>query len=149
GWGWGGLLMTKRRGGGRTGNGRGRSKGRARRGNTRGGEGAVGRSDTSAAKKPRRSVRGQSRYCDLAQSGLTGIVMTKAVLGVIGGSGIYDLPGLEKVRQRAIKSPWGEPSAPLRVGEIAGTPGVFLSRHDTGHRLSPSDINYRAHIHAL
>ena len=46
--------------------------------------------------------------------------MTKAVLGVIGGSGIYDLPGLEKVRQKAIKSPWGEPSAPLRVGEIAG-----------------------------
>ena len=72
--------------------------------------------------------------------------MTKAVLGVIGGSGIYDLPGLEKVRQRAIKSPWGEPSAPLRVGEIAGTPVVFLSRHDKGHRLSPSDINYRANL---
>src|SRR6266702_340338 len=75
--------------------------------------------------------------------------MTKAVLGVIGGSGIYDLPGLEKVRQRAIKSPWGEPSAPLRVGEIAGTPVVFLSRHDKGHRLSPSDINYRANIDVL
>ena len=63
--------------------------------------------------------------------------MTKAVLGIIGGSGIYDLPGLEKVRQKKIKSPWGEPSAPLRVGEIAGTPVVFLSRHDKGHRLSP------------
>src|SRR5438045_2224316 len=75
--------------------------------------------------------------------------MTKAVLGVIGGSGIYDLPGLEKVRQRAIKSPWGEPSAPLRVGEIAGTPVVFLSRHDKGHRLSPSDINYRANIDVM
>ncbi len=75
--------------------------------------------------------------------------MTEAVLGVIGGSGIYDLPGLEKVRQRAIKSPWGEPSAPLRVGEIAGTPVVFLSRHDKGHRLSPSDINYRANIDVL
>ncbi|MET0629984.1 MAG: S-methyl-5'-thioadenosine phosphorylase, partial [Xanthobacteraceae bacterium] len=75
--------------------------------------------------------------------------MTKAVLGVIGGSGIYDLPGLEKVRQKKIKSPWGEPSAPLRVGEIAGTPVVFLSRHDKGHRLSPSDINYRANIDAL
>ena len=75
--------------------------------------------------------------------------MTKAVLGVIGGSGIYDLPGLEKVRRRAIKSPWGEPSAPLRVGEIAGTPVVFLSRHDKGHRLSPSDINYRANIDVL
>ena len=75
--------------------------------------------------------------------------MTRAVLGVIGGSGIYDLPGLEKVRQRTIKSPWGEPSSSLRVGEIAGTPVVFLSRHDKGHRLSPSDINYRANIDVL
>jgi 5'-methylthioadenosine phosphorylase len=75
--------------------------------------------------------------------------MTKAVLGIIGGSGIYDLPGLEKVRQRKIRSPWGEPSAALRVGEIAGTPVVFLARHDKGHRLSPSDINYRANIDVL
>src|SRR3979411_545809 len=78
-----------------------------------------------------------------------GALMTKAVLGIIGGSGIYDLPGLEKVRQRKIKSPWGEPSAALRIGEIAGTPVVFLSRHDKGHRLSPSDINYRANIDVL
>jgi 5'-methylthioadenosine phosphorylase len=75
--------------------------------------------------------------------------MTKAVLGIIGGSGIYDLPGLEKVREQAIKSPWGEPSAPLRIGEVAGLPVVFLSRHDKGHRLSPSDINYRANIDVL
>jgi 5'-methylthioadenosine phosphorylase len=75
--------------------------------------------------------------------------MAKAVLGIIGGSGIYDLPGLEKARQQKIKSPWGEPSAALRMGEIAGTPVVFLSRHDQGHRLSPSDINYRANIDVL
>src|SRR5262245_24363031 len=75
--------------------------------------------------------------------------MTKAMLGIIGGSGIYDLPGLEKVRRRNIKSPWGEPSAPLHVGEIDGLPVVFLTRHDKGHRLSPSDINYRANIDAL
>ncbi len=75
--------------------------------------------------------------------------MAKAVLGIIGGSGIYDLPGLEKVRSKKIKSPWGEPSAPLRIGEIAGLPIVFLSRHDKGHRLSPSDINYRANIDVL
>src|SRR3954467_11413831 len=75
--------------------------------------------------------------------------MTKAVLGIVGGSGIYDLPGLEKVRQKKIKSPWGEPSAALRGGEIAGTPLVFLSRHDKGHRLSLSDINYRANIDVL
>jgi 5'-methylthioadenosine phosphorylase len=75
--------------------------------------------------------------------------MTRSVLGIIGGSGIYDLPGLEKVQSKEIKSPWGEPSAPLRVGEIAGLPVVFLSRHDQGHRLSPSDINYRANIDVL
>jgi 5'-methylthioadenosine phosphorylase len=75
--------------------------------------------------------------------------MTKAVLGIIGGSGIYELPGLQNVREERIATPWGEPSAPLRIGEIAGLPVVFLSRHDKGHRLSPSDINYRANIDAL
>ncbi len=75
--------------------------------------------------------------------------MTKSILGIIGGSGIYDLPGMEKVREQRIDSPWGEPSAPLRIGEVAGLPVVFLSRHDKGHRLSPSDINYRANIDVL
>jgi 5'-methylthioadenosine phosphorylase len=75
--------------------------------------------------------------------------MTKSVLGIIGGSGIYDLPGLEKVREQRIASPWGEPSAALRIGEFAGLPVVFLSRHDKGHRLSPTDINYRANIDVL
>ena len=75
--------------------------------------------------------------------------MTKAVLGIIGGSGIYDLPGLENAREEAIESPWGEPSAPVRHGIIAGLPIVFLPRHDKGHRLSPSDINYRANIDVL
>jgi 5'-methylthioadenosine phosphorylase len=75
--------------------------------------------------------------------------MTKAILGVIGGSGIYELPGLEDAREEAIRSPWGEPSAPLRRGTIDGLPIVFLPRHDRGHRLSPSDINYRANIDVL
>src|SRR5690349_6548012 len=75
--------------------------------------------------------------------------MTKSVLGIIGGSGIYDLPGLANVRVEHVASPWGEPSGPLRIGEIDGLPVVFLSRHDKGHRLSPSDINYRANIDAL
>jgi 5'-methylthioadenosine phosphorylase len=75
--------------------------------------------------------------------------MTKSVLGIIGGSGIYDLPGLQNVREERIPSPWGEPSGALRIGEIAGLPVVFLPRHDTGHRLSPSDINYRANIDVL
>src|SRR3569832_631566 len=75
--------------------------------------------------------------------------MTKAVLGIIGGSGIYDLPGLEYARDEMAASPWGAPSAPLRHGTIAGLPVVFLPRHDKGHRLSPSDINYRANIDVL
>src|ERR1700738_3578026 len=75
--------------------------------------------------------------------------MTKAILGIIGGSGIYDLPGLEDAREQAISSPWGEPSAPVRLGHIAGLPIVFMPRHDRGHRLSPSDINYRANIDVL
>jgi 5'-methylthioadenosine phosphorylase len=71
------------------------------------------------------------------------------VLGIIGGSGIYDLPGLENVVEKQIASPWGEASAPLRIGVMAGLPVVFLPRHDKGHRLSPSDINYRANIDVL
>jgi 5'-methylthioadenosine phosphorylase len=75
--------------------------------------------------------------------------MTKSVLGIIGGSGIYDLPGLTNVREQRVASPWGEASAALRIGEIEGLPVVFLARHDKGHRLSPSDINYRANIDVL
>jgi 5'-methylthioadenosine phosphorylase len=75
--------------------------------------------------------------------------MPTSVLGIIGGSGIYDLPGLENVVEKAVASPWGEPSAPLRIGEIAGLAVVFLPRHDNGHRLSPSDINYRANVDVL
>src|SRR5512135_2022906 len=75
--------------------------------------------------------------------------MTDAVLGVIGGSGIYDLPGLENARDEMVASPWGAPSAQLRHGSIAGLPIAFLPRHDKGHRLSPSDINYRANIDVL
>jgi 5'-methylthioadenosine phosphorylase len=75
--------------------------------------------------------------------------MAKAVLGVIGGSGVYDLPGLQKKQTKVISSPWGEPSGPLLTGEIDGLPIVFLSRHDKGHRYSPSDINYRANIDVL
>jgi 5'-methylthioadenosine phosphorylase len=75
--------------------------------------------------------------------------MAKAALGIIGGSGIYDLPGLENAREEIIASPWGEPSAPIRRGTLSGLPIVFLPRHDKGHRLSPSDINYRANIDIL
>ena len=73
----------------------------------------------------------------------------KARLGVIGGSGLYDLPGLEERREEAISTPWGEPSAKLRFGRIGATELVFLPRHGDGHRQSPSGINYRANIDAL
>jgi 5'-methylthioadenosine phosphorylase len=75
--------------------------------------------------------------------------MTKAVLGIIGGSGIYDLPGLEDLREQRVTTPWGEPSDVLRRGRVGATEVVFLPRHGRGHRLSPSDINYRANIDAL
>ena len=75
--------------------------------------------------------------------------MPDTVLGVIGGSGLYELPGLVVARTDMVETPWGAPSAPLTFGEIAGLPVVFLPRHDTGHRLPPSDINYRANIDAL
>ena len=75
--------------------------------------------------------------------------MAKAVLGVIGGSGVYDLPGLVDVREERIASPWGEASDALRIGRIGATQMVFLPRHGRGHRYSPSDINYRANIDVM
>jgi 5'-methylthioadenosine phosphorylase len=75
--------------------------------------------------------------------------MAKAVLGIIGGSGIYELPGLEDVREEHVSTPWGEPSDALRIGRIGDTQVVFLPRHGRGHRLPPSEINYRANIDAL
>jgi 5'-methylthioadenosine phosphorylase len=75
--------------------------------------------------------------------------MAKAVLGVIGGSGVYHLPGLEGVREERVATPWGEPSDVLRIGRVGSTEVVFLARHGRGHRFSPSDINYRANIDAM
>ncbi|GJD44191.1 S-methyl-5'-thioadenosine phosphorylase [Methylobacterium cerastii] len=75
--------------------------------------------------------------------------MTAAVLGVMGGSGVYDLPGLEDVREERVASPWGEPSDALRIGHVGDTKVVFLARHGRGHRLSPTGIDYRANIDAM
>jgi 5'-methylthioadenosine phosphorylase len=75
--------------------------------------------------------------------------MTRAVLGIIGGSGIYDMPGLTDVREERLTTPWGEPSDALRIGRVGGTEVVFLPRHGRGHRIPPSDINYRANIAAM
>lgn len=70
-------------------------------------------------------------------------------LGIIGGSGLYALDGLENVRSEAFETPWGAPSAPLTHGTLNGVELVFLPRHGAGHRLSPSDIPFRANIAAL
>lgn len=75
--------------------------------------------------------------------------MTKTVLGIMGGSGVYDLPGLQNTRSERIHTPWGEPSDELGFGEIDGLPLVFLPRHGRGHRIGPSQINYRANIDAM
>ena len=75
--------------------------------------------------------------------------MARAIVGIIGGSGVYDLPGLTVTREERISTPWGEPSDALRFGRIGTTDAVFLPRHGRGHRLSPCGINYRANIDAL
>jgi len=74
--------------------------------------------------------------------------MTQTVLGVIGGSGVYDIE-MDGAEWQAIASPWGSPSDEVRTGEIDGLKVVFLPRHGRGHRLSPTDINYRANIDAM
>jgi 5'-methylthioadenosine phosphorylase len=68
---------------------------------------------------------------------------------VIGGSGLYELEGLQDARWVKVRTPFGAPSDAYRVGRLGGATVVFLSRHGRGHRLSPSDINYRANIYGL
>src|SRR5688500_16759938 len=75
--------------------------------------------------------------------------MTSHVLGILGGSGLYDLPGLTDTRWERVDTPWGEPSDELFFGTLGGQPLVFLPRHGRGHRISPSELNYRANIAAL
>ena len=74
--------------------------------------------------------------------------MTKAVLGIIGGSGVYDI-AMDEARWERVSSPWGEASDDVRRGSIEGLPVVFLPRHGRGHVFSPSTINYRANIDVL
>jgi len=72
-----------------------------------------------------------------------------AKLGIIGGSGLYDFPGLKDAREQAVMTPFGEPSAPIVTGELEGQRVAFLARHGIGHTISPSEVNYRANIFAL
>ncbi len=75
--------------------------------------------------------------------------MTQSVLGIIGGSGFYALPGLANPRWQRVATPWGEASDDILFAEMDGLPVRFLPRHGRGHPISPSDINYRANIDAL
>ncbi len=75
--------------------------------------------------------------------------MEEVILGVIGGSGVYDLEKLEDVEQVRISTPFGDPSDEIVVGTLSGTRVAFLPRHGRGHRLMPSELNSRANIYAL
>jgi 5'-methylthioadenosine phosphorylase len=72
-----------------------------------------------------------------------------AAIGVIGGSGLYEMDGLTRIRAVRVATPFGPPSDAVVVGELDGVRVAFLARHGRGHRLSPSEINYRANIYAL
>ncbi len=75
--------------------------------------------------------------------------MTQSVLGIVGGSGLYELEGLSGSEWKSIQSPWGVPSDEILYGEIDGLPIRFLPRHGRGHQQSPTSINYRANIDCL
>jgi 5'-methylthioadenosine phosphorylase len=74
---------------------------------------------------------------------------TPPTLGILGGSGVYDIDGLTDARWQAVASPFGEPSDELMFGTLEGLPVVFLPRHGRGHRVPPSELNFRANIDAL
>ena len=76
-------------------------------------------------------------------------MMHEVELAIIGGSGLYDMPGLEKVERLEPSTPFGDPSGPITVGRLNGANVAFLPRHGPGHRLTPSEVPYRANIHAL
>lgn len=75
--------------------------------------------------------------------------MSEWKIGVLGGSGLYDIEGLTDRAEKEVQTPWGAPSAPLVSGKISGVEFVFLPRHGRGHVQSPSSVNYRANIDAL
>ncbi len=73
----------------------------------------------------------------------------KPTIGIIGGSGLYSMPGFEVQEEILLDSPWGRPSDEYVVGRLAGKEVAFLSRHGRGHRISPSELNFRANIYGF
>jgi len=70
-------------------------------------------------------------------------------IGIIGGSGLYDIEGIQNLREEKVSTPFGDPSDAYMTGELEGAQVVFLPRHGRGHRISPSEINYRANIYGM
>ena len=75
--------------------------------------------------------------------------MKKAEIGIIGGSGLYAMPGLTNVREERVSTPFGDPSDAFILGDLEGRKVVFLARHGRGHRLLPTELNFRANIYAM
>lgn len=75
--------------------------------------------------------------------------MSEWFIGVLGGSGLYAIDGLEEAQWVRVETPWGAPSDEIRVGRIGGVRFAFLPRHGRGHRIAPTDVNFRANIDAL
>ena len=71
------------------------------------------------------------------------------ILAVIGGSGLYSMPGLQDIQEYNLTTPFGNPSAPIVVGTLQGMRTAFLARHGYGHHISPTEVNYAANIYAL
>ena len=75
--------------------------------------------------------------------------MAKAEIGIIGGSGLYDMVGLTEVREEKVETPFGEPSEVFLLGKLEGRDVAFLARHGKGHRILPSELNFRANVYAM
>ena len=73
----------------------------------------------------------------------------QATIGIIGGSGLYSMPGFEAQEERTVETPFGAPSDSIIVGNVGGKRVAFLARHGRGHRISPSELNFRANIYAM
>jgi len=75
--------------------------------------------------------------------------LAKAEIGIIGGSGLYGMAGLTEVREERVETPFGEPSEVFVLGELEGREVAFLARHGKGHRILPTELNFRANIYAM
>src|SRR5512137_149834 len=75
--------------------------------------------------------------------------MPEKIVGVIGGSGLYEMEGLEEVQTRSLSTPFGDPSDLFITGRLEGVKIVFLPRHGKGHRIQPSSLNFRANIYGM